>query len=355
MRRFFVFALVLVAALIVTIPYAVAQSALLDLPRASQHARVMQRIGVTDITINYHRPLVKGRKVFGGLEPYGKVWRAGANENTIIEFSDAVTIEGKPLAKGIYGLHMIPGESDWTIIFSRNSSSWGSFSYDQAEDALRVTVKSHPDEAHEALTYDFDDPKDNAVTIVMRWDKVAVPFKVEVNTNQAVQESLHNQLRGRAQYEWQAWDEAANYLADNKLNPEEALKDANKSIELEDRFENEITKARLLDTLNRKEEATVARNKAVDMGTAIQLHGYGRQLQIQGKQEEAFVVYRANIKKYPTHWMVHNELARIAVAKGDYDTAIKEMKLCEAGANSAFKPAIEALVRRLEAKEDINK
>jgi tetratricopeptide (TPR) repeat protein len=355
MRRAFLSAIGLIAVLIATIPYAAAQSALLDLPRASQHARVLQRVGITDITINYHRPLAKGRKVFGGLEAYGKVWRAGANENTTIEFSDPVTVEGKPLAKGIYGLHMIPGESDWTVIFSKNSSSWGSFSYDQAEDALRVTVKSHPDEMHEALTYDFDDPKENAVTIVMRWDKVAVPFKVEVNTNQVVEESLHNQLRGRAQYEWQAWDEAATYLLDNKVNPEEALKDANNSIQINDVFENEITKARALDALNRKDEATVARNKAIDIGTAIQLHGYGRQLQQQGKQEEAFAVFRNNIKKFPDHFITHNEAARIACAKGDFDTAVKEMKLSANGANPQFKPATEALVRRLEAKEDINK
>lgn len=355
MRRAFLSAIGLIAVLIATIPYAAAQSALLDLPRASQHARMLQRVGITDITINYHRPLAKGRKVFGGLEAYGKVWRAGANENTTIEFSDPVTVEGKPLAKGIYGLHMIPGESDWTVIFSKNSSSWGSFSYDQAEDALRVTVKSHPDEMHEALTYDFDDPKENAVTIVMRWDKVAVPFKVEVNTNQVVEESLHNQLRGRAQYEWQAWDEAATYLLDNKVNPEEALKDANNSIQINDVFENEITKARALDALNRKDEATVARNKAIDIGTAIQLHGYGRQLQQQGKQEEAFAVFRNNIKKFPDHFITHNEAARIACAKGDFDTAVKEMKLSANGANPQFKPATEALVRRLEAKEDINK
>jgi tetratricopeptide (TPR) repeat protein len=355
MRRFVLLSVLIVAVLIATVPFAAAQSALLDLPRGSQHARVLQRVGITDITINYHRPLVKGRKVFGGLEPYGKVWRAGANENTTIEFSDPVTIEGKPLAKGIYGLHMIPGETDWTIIFSKNSTSWGSFSYDQAEDALRVTVKSHPDEMHEALTFDFDDPKDNSVNIVMRWDKIAVPFKVEVNTNQIVEESLHNQLRGRAQYEWQAWDEAASYLLDNKVNPEEALKDADHSIGMEDRFENEITKSRALDALNRKDEANVARNKAIDMGTAIQLHGYGRQLQQQGKQEEAFAVFRNNIKRFPDHFITHNEAARLACAKGDFDTAVKEMKLSAAGANDLFKPSTEALVKRLEAKEDINK
>src|SRR5262249_26282647 len=200
------------------VPLSHAQSAILDLPRDSQRAEVMQKVGITNITIIYHRPLVKGRKVFGGLEPYGKVWRTGANENTTIEFSDPVSIEGKPLAKGIYGLHMIPSEGDWTVIFSKNSTSWGSFSYKEAEDALRVTVKSHPDEMHEAPTFDCDDPKPNAAPVTMRWDKVAVPFKVEVDTPKIVAESLQKQLRGRAQYEWQAGDEAATYLADNKLS-----------------------------------------------------------------------------------------------------------------------------------------
>src|SRR5579871_2935493 len=117
-----------------------AQSALLDVPRQSQHAVVMQRIGVTDITINYHRPEVNKRTIFGGVVPYGEVWRAGANENTTIRFTDPVTIEGKPLDPGTYGMHMIPGEKEWTVIFSKMSTAWGSFSYDPKEDALRVTV-----------------------------------------------------------------------------------------------------------------------------------------------------------------------------------------------------------------------
>src|SRR5690349_24539403 len=131
-----------------------AQSALLNIPRQSQHAVITQRVGITDITINYHRPLVKGRKVWGGLVPYGQVWRAGANENTTIEFSDPVSVEGKPLAKGIYGLHMLPAENEWTIIFSRTATAWGSFTYNQAEDALRVTVKPRPAEMKEALAYE---------------------------------------------------------------------------------------------------------------------------------------------------------------------------------------------------------
>ena len=355
MRRYPLLATFVLATLFACVLSAHAQSAILDLPRDSQRAEIMQKIGITNITITYHRPLVKGRKVFGGLEPYGKVWRTGANENTTIEFSDPVSIEGKPLAKGLYGLHMIPGESDWTVIFSRNSTSWGSFSYKEAEDALRVTVKSHPSEMHEALTFDFDDPKPTATTITMRWDKVAVPFKLEVDTPKIVEESLQKQLRGRAQYEWQAGDEAANYLADNKVNPEEALTYVNSSVQVEERFENLITKARVLDMLNRKDEATTARNKALDMGTAIQVHVYGRQLQLRGNQEDAFAVYRTNIKKYPDHWLAHNEAARLACAKGDFDTAVKEMKIAAAGANDPNKPAVEALVRRLENKEDINK
>src|SRR5260370_42014728 len=103
-----------------------AQSFVLDLPRQSQHAVISQRIGITDITISYHRPLVNNRKVWDGLVPYGKVWRAGANENTTITFSDPVMIEGKALDKGTYGLHMIPAAGEWTIIFSKNSTSWGS-------------------------------------------------------------------------------------------------------------------------------------------------------------------------------------------------------------------------------------
>lgn len=354
MRRYVALAALLFATCLTAIR-GHAQSALLDLPRASQHARIMQRVGITDITINYHRPLVNGRKVFGGLEPYGKVWRAGANENTTIEFSDPVSVEGKPLPKGIYGLHMVPGEQEFIVVFSKNSTSWGSFTYDEAEDALRLTVKPQATDMHEALTYDFDNLKPNSVTVTMRWDKIAVPFIVEVNTNDAVQASLRNQLRGRAKYEWQGWDEGANYLLDNKLSAQDALKYSGESIQVEERFDNLMTKARALDALNRKDEALTIRNRGLAMGTPIQIHVYGRQLQQQGKQEEAFAVFRANINKNPAHWLVRTEAARLAVAKGDYDGALKEMKLALAAAPDQSKPAVEGLVKRLEAKQDINK
>jgi Protein of unknown function (DUF2911) len=332
-----------------------AQSLLLDLPRPSQHAVVKQRIGITDITVNYHRPLVNKRKVWGGIVPYGQVWRAGANENTTIEFADPVTIEGKPLPKGRYGLHMIPGENEWTVIFSRNSTSWGSFTYDQAEDALRVTVKPQTTDFHEALTYDFDDVNPDSSVVTLRWEKVAVPFKVGVNTHEIVEQNLHNQLRGLAQYAWDGWDDGANYLLQEKIDLEEALKYSDKSIQNEERFDNFMTKSRVLDALGRKEEGTTARNKALTMANALQLHGYARQMQIDGKQTEAFAIYRDNAKKNPDQWIVHVGLSRIYSAQGDFENAAKEMNVAVAGAPHGQKQPLQAFAKRLEAKDDINK
>lgn len=176
-----------------------AQSFVLDLPLQSQRAEISQRIGITDITISYHRPLVNDRKVWGALVPYGQVWRAGANENTTITFSDPVQIEGKPLDKGTYGLHMIPTANEWTIIFSKNSTSWGAFTYDQAEDALRVTVKPQTADMHNALTYDFDQLQPDSALVELEWEKIAVPFKVSVDVHDVVEASLKKQLRNLSQ------------------------------------------------------------------------------------------------------------------------------------------------------------
>jgi len=354
MRRYVAITALMVAGLSLRVAGAEAQSAILNLPLVSQHARVTQRIGITDITIDYHRPLVGGRKIFGGLQGYGDVWRTGANNNTVIEVSDPVTVEGQPLQRGVYGLHMIPGESSWVIIFSRNSTSWGSFTYDKAEDALRVTVKPQTIENHEALTYELD-PKPNAAVITMRWEKVAVPFTVEVDIPAIVEQSLRNQLRGRAQFEWSPWMEAANYLLDNRGSAELALQYADTSIANEDRFESEITKSRALRVLGRKDEAIAARDKAIGMGTQLQVQSFARGLQAQGRQEEALDLFRANVKKDPNSWIGHNETARIAVSKGDFDLAIREMNLALRGSPDGLKAQHADLLRRLKNHEDINK
>jgi tetratricopeptide (TPR) repeat protein len=207
----------------------------------------------------------------------------------------------------------------------------------------------------EALAYEVDDVTPNSAVISLRWEKLAIPFKVEVNTNEIVAQNLHSQLRGLAQYTWDGWDDAANYLLANKYNLEEALKYEDQSIGVEERYDNLINKSRILDAMNRKDEATIARNKALGMANVTQLHTYGRQLQLAGKQDEAFAVFRTNIKKDPNHWLVRTEAARLAVAKGDYDSATREMKLALAAAPDPAKPTVENFIKRLEAKEDINK
>jgi hypothetical protein len=334
---------------------ATAQSAILDLPRVSQHARIMQRIGITDITIDYHRPSVGGRTIFGGLEAYGQVWRAGANENVTIAFSDPVTIEGLPLPKGVYGLHMIPGETSWIVIFSRASTSWGSFTYDTSEDALRVTVTPARIDNAEVLTYAFEQPTVDSTVVTMRWANVSVAFGVHVATSTIVARSLREQLRGRAQFEWQPWTEAANYLLANKLSAEDAASYADRSIAIEDRFENEITKSVALRTLGRPDAAAKAQEKAIAMGTQAQIHDFARGLQAQGRPEEAFALFRANIMKDSQSWVAHNEGARIAVAKGDFASAIREMKLAVQAAPADLKTQLLNLLRRLEANDDINR
>jgi len=331
-----------------------AQSMVLDLPDASQRAVVAQRIGITDITIDYHRPLVKDRKVWGDLVPYGKVWRAGADQNTLITFSDPVTIEGKPLDKGTYGLHMIPTADEWTIIFSKNSTSWGSFTYDQAEDALRVTVKPRTADMHNALTYDFDQLTPDSALVVLEWEKLAVPFKVSVDVHDIVQASLKKQLRGLAQYTWISWDDAANYLLAEKIALDQALTYANKSIENEDRYENELTKSKILAALNRKDEAAAAQKKALELASPLQRHLYARQLQGEKRNDEAFAIFRENAQQHPDQWFVHTGLARMYSSQGKFDDAVKEMKLAIAAAPDNQKSYLDGLEKRLEAKQDIN-
>src|SRR5579862_3992629 len=290
---------------------ATGETLMLNLPRASQHALVSQRIGITDITINYHRPLANGRQIWGKLAPYGQVWRAGANENTTITFTDPVMIEGQALDKGTYGLHMIPGENQWTVIFSKDSKDWGSFSYKQEDDALRVNVKPQTADAHNALAYDFDEVKPDSTVVTMSWDKVAVPFKVEVKVTDLVTASIHRQLHGLNQYYWEGWDDAAGYFLANKINLDEALKDEDQSIQAEERYDNLLNKSHILDAMGRKQDAEVARNKALGMANALQLYVYARGLQGEKKQDEAIVVFRSNAKKFPDFWTSHLGMARV--------------------------------------------
>jgi hypothetical protein len=334
---------------------AFSQSLVMSLPRQSQRATVSQRLALTDVTITYHRPLAGGRKIWGApnIAPYGNVWRAGANENTTFEVSDPVTIDGQRLERGAYGLHMIPNADSFTVIFSKNSTSWGSFTYDPKEDALRITVKPRVAEMHEALTYDFEDVKPDSAVTTLYWEKIAVPFTVKAD-QAATLANIRNQLRNSAQYIWAGYDDAATWCVDNKVNLDEALVWADRSIQQEERFENLSTKSRILEALNRDTEAKAAHDKSMQVANVMQLYFYGRQLQTNKKKAEAIEVYRAVAKRFPSHWLGHLALARSMAADGNFDGAIKEVRISLPDAPAQQKPNLENLVKRLENKEDIN-
>src|SRR6266446_6698216 len=306
------------------------QATELNIPRVSQRGTVSQRIGLTDITIAYHRPAVGGREIWGKTVPYGKVWRAGANENTTITFSDDVSVEGKPLAGGTYGLHTIPDKDQWTIIFSRNSTSWGSFSYDEKEDALRVTTKPQGAESFEVLTYVFDDVKPDSAVATLRWEKLAVPIHIGVDVKAVVFRSIKHELRSVGGFTWAGFDEAAQWCLDNNYNLEEALKWEETSIQNEDRFENWETKSRILDAMGRKDDADKALETAFARANAQQLYIYARGLQRSGNAKRAFELYPQVPRKDPNHWLSHVAL-------------------------DPNKPQLQGLLKRLEAKDDINK
>jgi hypothetical protein len=330
------------------------QATELKLPTLSQRSIITQRIGLTDITINYCRPLVGGRTLWGKEIPYDKVWRAGANENTVISFTDDVSIEGKALPAGTYGLHVIPTADAWTIIFSKNSTSWGSFSYDEKEDALRVTTKAQPAEFEEALEYSFEDVKPDSTAVTLRWAKLAVTFRVSADVNAIVLRSIQNQLRNTGGFTWAGYDEAALWLLDTNTNLDQALKWEDRSILAEERFDNLLTKSQILEAQGKNQEAAVVKAKAFEEASGFQLHAYGRGLQFQKKQDEGFAIFQINIKKRPNEWYTHGEIARIASAKGDFATATKEMNLALASAPDIAKTQIQGLIARLEKKQDIN-
>ena len=216
------------------------------LPKQSPRATVSQTVGLTEIAITYDRPAVNGRQIWGTLVPFDTVWRAGANENTVISFSSAVRVGGQPLPAGRYGLHMIPTRGDWTVILSRQANAWGSFSYDPKEDALRFPATPVPGDMHERLAYTFDDPTDASVVATLRWEKLAVPITIAVDSKTVVVDSLREQLRGLGRFFWQPWSQAAAWCAANGVNLEEATGWADRSIALNENFTNLRVKAALL-------------------------------------------------------------------------------------------------------------
>ena len=320
------------------------QTVLLDLPRVSQRSVLTQRIGLTDVTIVYHRPLVGGRTIFGDVVSYGRVWRAGANDNTTIEFADPVSIEGHALPAGRYGLHMIPGPSEWTIAFSRNSTSWGSFSYDAKEDALRVTVKPVKGAFTEALTYQFNDLKQDGATIALAWDTLVIPFAMSVDTKTITLASLRREMRHLPGFKAETYFEAAMYCVDNGFNYDEALQWIDKAIAMDDGFDNLDLKAQILERLGRRDEAAAIETKALKVAAPEQLFSYGDRLLREKGAAEARTFFTRLTGEHPEAWINWYGLAKAQSALGDRTAAKKTL---EDSARYAVQPQHKAAVKRL--------
>ncbi len=273
--------------------YAFAQQTVL-LPRPSQKASVMQRVGVTDLTINYSRPAVKERKIWGDppatatvggtatlddarsrpkdavIVPYGHVWRTGANEATQFITTDDVLINGQPLKAGTYSLHTIPGREEWTIIFNNDAGQWGSFSYDEKKDALRVKTKPQATaDNQEWLIYTFDPVTDKSAQVNIRWEKVRVPFTVEVkDVDSLTLEKARIAIAAAKPDDWRTPLQAANYALqnNNKADDEEAASWLERSIKVKETFGNMNAKARMLAAQGKTQEAVAVGEKALQLG-----------------------------------------------------------------------------------------
>lgn len=215
-------------------------AAQLKLPRASQKATLTQTVGLTDVTINYSRPGVKGRPVWGTLVPWDQVWRTGANEATVITFSDDVTINGQKLAKGSYSLHTIPNQNEWTLIFNSVADQWGSYSYDQTKDVLRVKAKPEKAEFREWMTFDIPNLSSDEATVVFRWENVAVPFKVNTDSTQRALKAAR-----AAVADWRTPYQAAQFAMQNKLALDEARQWIDQSIRINENAVNLYARARM--------------------------------------------------------------------------------------------------------------
>ena len=259
-------------------------------PRPSQKASVMQTIGVTDISITYSRPGVKGRKIWGDpwagegeatldnqntrpkdapIVPYNRVWRTGANEATLFVVTDDVLIEGQPLKAGKYSLHTIPGREEWTVIFNSDDGQWGSFTYDAKKDVLRVKTKPQTvAENQEWLNYSIDPVNESSARVNIRWEKLTVPFTVSVKDVAALtMTKLRETVAAAKPDDWRTPMQAGNYAVQNKAF-EEGMRWIDQSIKVKETFQNLQVKALALHGAGQKDEALKVADQAIARGKA---------------------------------------------------------------------------------------
>jgi hypothetical protein len=366
------------AVLIISIQLAfesVATGQLTALPRGgNKRAFVGEQIGVTDVIIRYSRPGVKKREdhIWGELIPVGfsqlgygaknpAPWRAGANENTTIEFTTDVKVEGHSLPAGKYGFFVAYDPDECILIFSKNSTSWGNFFYDSSEDALRVTVKPvKTDKSVEWLKYEFAGQTPSGAVIQLQWEKLMIPFKVDIDVIGTQLASFRKELRGGVALpgDWQPWNQAATFCLANNINLEEALLWADsatsKTFGGTRNFEPWQTKAAILDSLGRKAEAAEAMKTAVSYVDDIQGYVYGCTLVNAKRPQEALEIFKMIYAKYPNTLFTNIGMATGYSALGDYKKALTFALKALPQARGGNKIEIERNIRDLQSGKDMN-
>jgi Protein of unknown function (DUF2911) len=347
---------------------------LTTIPRGgNKTASVSEQIGITNIIIHYSRPGVKKRDghIWGELIPVGYTelgygikkpapWRAGANENTTIECTTDVKIEDHELPAGRYGFFVVYDPRGCTLIFSKNSTSWGNFFYKPEEDALRVTVKPvKTDKTVEWLKYEFADQTPSGATVQLQWETLMIAFRIDVDVIKTQIESFRKELRGDKALpgSWQAWNQAAAYCATNNTNLEEGLLWADSSLSPifggGSNFLAWQTKAAILDSMGRKAEAAKIMKKAMPLMDMIQGYTYGYSL-IATNPKEAFEIFKMVYDKYPNTLFSNIGMASGYSAFGDYKKALSFAQKALPQAKGGNKAEIEKNIRDLQNGKDMN-
>jgi hypothetical protein len=342
-------------------------------PGGNKKTSVTERIGITDVTIHYNRPGVKGRegKIWGQLVHNGFIdqqfgpsksapWRAGANENTTIQFSTDVKVNGMDLPKGKYGFFIAYGAEESTLIFSKYAGSWGSYYYNEKEDALRLKIKPVAlDKSVEWLKYEFSDETENSSTVSLMWEKLSFPFKVEVDLNKTQVESFRNELRTEIGFDWLPWQQAAQWCADHNTNLEEALlwcdTATNPNVLGNVNFRSLSTKAQIQNKLGKNKEAMETMKQAMPLANMNQIHGYGRQLLQQKAFKEALEIFKFNYEKYPNTYTTNMGMARGYSGVGDYKKALEYAeKAFPQAPDNTNKQSVEKIIGLLKEGKNIN-
>ncbi len=314
----------------------------INVPNGSQKAKVLQRVGTTDIAIKYSRPSVKGREIWGKLVPYGMnnlgfgtataaPWRAGADENTTIYFSHDVTVEGKPVKAGKYGFHVeVKPDNKATIILSHDTDSWGSFFYDESKDALRAEVSTNEVPHRELLTYEFNTVTPTTAIASLVWEKKEIPFKIEVPVTKIVLDEFKEKAKGQLGFNRQNWEQAANFALNNGGDLNEALSWVDKAIAgqffSQKTVNNTALKARILKKMGKTDKYAKLMDEAANMADINQLNALGYQMLNAKDYDMALKFFKKNVADNPKDANVHDSLGECYKTMGDKKNAIKYLK-----------------------------